>query len=247
MSCENQNATGPVNIMPTTVPSNEKSKLTYNFKKDGVSAINKGNYLLIQPSDKSTTSATYVSSDVGSCNNGGKGDYAVDEIRIFNRSLHTYNYKQAAGELIISLNNIGGGRNLIISIPITTKNGTQPKATEQLTTIIKRIQMIGNSAGEGGTIQGLNFDLNKFIPMKKPFYSYTATLPYQPCTACTDYIVYDITNACIYLDHDTLNNLYTNIAPIANNYSTYNKRITICLFKKREQNLVYQQIKNRFI
>ena len=98
MNCENYDTTGPLNIVPTTVLSNEKSRLTYNFKKDGVSAINNGNYLLIQPNDRSTISATYTSSESASCHNGGKGNYALDEIRIFHPSLHTYDYRLADAE-----------------------------------------------------------------------------------------------------------------------------------------------------
>ena len=228
-----KNATGPVNILPTTIISNEKSKLNYNFKKVGVSAVNKGKYLSIRPNDKSTISVSYTSTDVGSCHNGGKGDYAVNEIRVFHPSLHTYNYIQAAGEIIISLNNISGGRNLIICIAITTRNGTQPNAASQLATIINHIANIGNSTGEGGTIQGLNFDLNKFMPVGKPFYSYTATLPYQPCTACTDYIVYDMKDASISLDPNTIGVLNTFIKATATNIQPINKKIGLCLYKKR--------------
>ena len=218
--------------MATTTISNEKSKLNYNFKKAGVSAVNKGRYLSIRPNDKSTISASYTSTDIGSCHNGGKGDYAVNEIRVFHPSLHTYNYQQATGELIISLNNIGGGRHLIICIAITTRNGTQPNAASQLATIINHIANIGNSTGEGGTIQGLNFDLNKFMPVGKPFYSYTATLPYQPCTSCTDYVVYDMKDASISLDPDTIGVLNTLIKAIATNIQPMTKKLGYAYTKK---------------
>ena len=122
MSCTN--TTGPVDIVhPDHItPCYEKCKLLYNFKLSGIAATNKNNYLSIEPSDKTSTSVIYSSSDVGNCNNGGTGNYGVEEIRIFHPSLHTYQGSKAEGEVIIYLNNMSGGRNLIICIPITLCN-----------------------------------------------------------------------------------------------------------------------------
>jgi carbonic anhydrase len=206
MSCGSDTA-GPVNIINTTQNCYNKCKLSYNFKSSALIVINQKDYLKIVPSNKNTTTAVYASSDSPGCD-GGQGDFAVEEVRLYHPSVHTYGPKKtrAEGELIIYLNNISGGKNLIICIALTTKNGTQPKATSQLTNIINDTLQIGNTLGEGGGIQGLNFNLNDFIPIKKGFYSYTANLPHPPCTSCVDYIVYDMNDAAINLDDTTMNN-----------------------------------------
>ena len=205
MSC-GSDSTGPVNIINTTQECYNKCKLSYNFKTSSIIVINKNDYLKIVPSNKNTTTVVYASSDSPGCN-GGQGDFAVDEVRLYYPSVHTYGIKntRADGELIIYLNNITGGKNLIICIALTTQNGSQPKATSQLTDIINDTLQIGNTQGEGGGIQGLNFNLNDFIPVKKGFYSYTANLPHPPCTSCVDYVVYDMNDAAISLDSTTMN------------------------------------------
>ena len=83
-------------------------------------------------------------------------------------------------------------------------NGTLPSATGQLTNIIRYISRIGNNQGEGGQVRGLNFSLNNFIPKNKGFYHYVASLPWDPCDKCTDYIVYNLSDASINLDNMTM-------------------------------------------
>lgn len=205
MSCTK--LTGPVNIIHTNNNCYHKCKFLYNFKLTSISVMNKQNYLSIEPSNKTYTSVTYNSSDTGTCNNGGSGKYIVDELKIFHPSLHSYNNKKANAELIIHLNNESGGRNLIICIPITTNNGTQPKASSQLETIINYTSKIGNKSDEGGSVQGLNFNLNNFIPKNKGFYAYTATYPYLPCVNCVDYVVYDMNDVAISLSNSTIDKL----------------------------------------
>ena len=52
--------------------------------------------------------------------------------------------------------------------------------------------------------------LNFLIP-KKPFYSYTGTEPYQPCSEKVNYVVYDASE--VYLDIPQ--NIYDNLKKIA--------------------------------
>jgi hypothetical protein len=232
MSC--QNATGPVNIIPTKATCFNKCRLGYNFTKTGVNTSHKSDYISIEPSDKNSPNVIYSSANTSACRNGGEGNFAVEEIRIVHPSIHTYGKREqhADAELIIHLNNISGGRNLIICIAITNKNGSQPGASEQLRQIINYVSRMGNSKNEGGTVQGLNFDLNAFIPKRKGFYAYTANLPYPPCSKCVDYVVYDLNDAAISLDIESLKIIkalvavtYANIQPMSRKIGyAYNKR-----------------------
>jgi carbonic anhydrase len=212
MSCTN--ATGPVNIINSdkTNSCSGKCKLAYTFNPSSVVVTNENTYLSILPSDRTNPVATYSSNNTSTCNNGGDGTYSVNEVRIYTPSLHTYAGSRANGEVIISLNNMSGGRDIIICVPITTTNGTLPKAGDQLKKIIQTSKQIANSPGESGAVPGLSFNLNDFIPNKVGFYAYIATLPYSPCTKCTGYIVYDARDAAISLE----SNIMSNLAAIVN-------------------------------
>ena len=212
MSC--LNTTGPVNIdhPDNIIYCKETCKLSYNFKSTLVSVANKGNCLVIEPSDKNSTPVTYSSTDAGDCKTGGEGKYSVQEVRVYcatnpGGSLHKYDDKRATGEVIIYLNNTIGAGNLIICIPIISSNGSLPKATSQLTNIIQNSLSTANSSDESnGPLRGVELDLNYFIPKKAGFYSYTATLPYPPCTNCINYIVYTPQHG-IYLSKNTITKL----------------------------------------
>ena len=84
----------------------------------------------------------------------------------------------------------------MICIPIIQSNNQSlSKAGSQLEKIIKYIAPL-DQGDESGIIPGSSdFDLNEFIPKNAGYYSYTATVPIEPCsTSCTDLIVYDIVN-----------------------------------------------------
>ena len=227
-------ATGPINIVHTDSRCLNKCRFNYEFKKTQVIAKNKGSYVSIELANKDNIVAEYSSSNTPLCANGGNSKLSIEELRIYNPSLHTYgkNKKHTDAELIIILNNATGGRRLVICIPISTINGTLPTASDNLTSIISYLGRMGNKVNEGGNVKGLNFDLNGFIP-KKGYYSYTASLPWDPCQKCTDYIVYDMKDSIISLSNITmslLGKIITNSNISTSNIETnkvgfsYNKR-----------------------
>tara|TARA_A100001015_G_scaffold162607_2_gene180723 strand:+ start:1384 stop:2373 length:990 start_codon:yes stop_codon:yes gene_type:complete len=230
------NPTGPINIIHTNKNCFNKCKFSYNFKKSEVSVVNKNTYLSIRLNDKDNVSAKFSSTNTPNCKNGGESDLTIDEVRIYSPSIHTYSNKKerADAEVIIILSNVTGGRHLIVSLPITSQNGNMPIASGQLTNIISYMSSSANSQGEGGQIRGLNFDLNSFIPQGKGYYSYAASLPWDACDKCTDYIVYDRKDVIISLNNFVLSKLQkmleqdNNIKLTKSDYSdlgyAYNKR-----------------------
>lgn len=206
MSCT---PTGPINIehLGKDKMNNcfKKCHLQYDFKKTEVRGSNKGTYISIKLSNNDV-GVRFSSTNTPLCQNGGESSLVVQEIRIYRDSLHTYTSKKvkANAELIILLSNSTGGKNAVICIPISTVNGTLPSATGQLTNIVRYISRVGNNQGEGGLVRGLNFSLNNFIPKNKGFYHYVASLPWDPCDKCTDYIVYNLSDASINLDNKTM-------------------------------------------
>jgi len=209
MNCDNR--TGPVDIKhdSTTLTCDLKCNFSYKYIISGVVATNKKNYLSLKLSDGESQTVTYTSNKgIGLCNKygGGGGNYSVDEIRLYSPSLHTYSGTHADAELIIYHNNIVGGKNLLICIPISSTLGSPNAASKQLTEIVNYMSKMGNSQTEGDNIQGVNFNLNNFIP-DDYYYTYTATLPYYPCYNCIDYIVFNIGNGVVNISPSTLKQL----------------------------------------
>lgn len=206
MSCTN--ATSPIDIKNSNNVLNCRGKcnLNYQYNKSHVIVTNKKNYILIDLAKQPTTVLNYSTNTTGiSCNLQG-GEYIINEIRIYRPSLHTYNGEHADAEILIDHKNTMGGNDLFISIPISSKSGTQPNATRQLEKIIDFMKEVANNPGEGGNINDMNLDLNDFIP-KKGFYTYSGTMPFLPCKDCVIFIVWDLNDAAINLDLDKLTNL----------------------------------------
>ena len=206
MSCDSP--TGPINISVKKNMANCEGKchLNYKYNNTPVIATNKTHYLTLQVTISNTPVIKFsTNSRGGRCNSIG-GDYAINDIRIYHPSLHTYKDVHADAELIIHHTNLVGGNDLIICIPISVNAGTQPNATSQLSKIVEFMATVGNKPGEGGNVQGLSLNLNDFIP-KKGFYTYVASLPYPPCTSCVEYIVYDVNTASINISKGVFNKL----------------------------------------
>jgi carbonic anhydrase len=172
-----------INIDNTLNKCNKKCKLTYYFKDSGIVARNMGTHILIEFDDKETECAEYSAPDTLICRNGGVSKLVVKEIRIYVPSMHTYKNESIPGELFIVLNNTQGGRNLIISLPITNSHGTIPYASSVISEVVTFLGTNGNSEGEGGNVKGMSVDLNRFIPKNTGYYSYVGHLPWIAETA----------------------------------------------------------------
>jgi carbonic anhydrase len=212
MACDNN--TGPVDIKydSAALTCDLKCNFTYKYNTGGFNVTNLGTYLSLKLTNNDSQNVYFTSNKgIGECSNygGGAGNYSVDEIRIYSPSLHTYNGVKADGEIVIYHNNIGGGKKLIVCIPIMSSLIAKSDASKQLTEIIKSMAEIGKTENHNMNIQGNNFNLNNFIPNDN-FYTYTATMPWYPCTKCIDYIVFDNGSYAINITNETLTNL-TNI------------------------------------
>lgn len=197
MSCIE--ASSPIDIKQYSdiLSCNGKCNLSYNYDTTNITCFNKRNYLLINLVNESSNVITYSTNTNAnsSCNLQG-GSYVINRIRIYRPSLHTYDSVHADAELIIEHTNNMGGNDLFICLPISNNSGTQPKASSQLNKIINFMGQVGNNTGEGGQISDLAFNLNDFIP-NKGFYTYSATIPYMPCSNCVIFIVWDYNEASI--------------------------------------------------
>ena len=155
----------------------EKCSLKFNYGKSSFSIKNGGDYLSLGY-DASTTNVKY---------NANKME--VHEIRIYTPSLHTYDGVRAEADMIIV--HSGFGKNLLVCIPMKSSDGTGSGASTFSQMLSEASSRIPNT-GDATTINALTWSLNDFVPNKKPLWSYTSNLPYNPCTGVYDYIVFSL-------------------------------------------------------
>jgi len=191
MSCPT--ATAPINISLANVSGKCDLKCDYkfNYTTSSCSATNRDNYISLSYDNQTSSPVLYNS--VG---------YNVQELRIYTPSLHSYSGTKTDAELIIIHNSPSGLKPLLVCIPIRTSNATSI-SSNLFTTIINIMSANAPSDGETTSVNFDNYNLNNLVP-KKPFFSYTATEPYQPCSGSVDYIVFGPAISSLDINSDTL-------------------------------------------
>ena len=182
MTCPN--GTAPVNIVnnPDFICD---LKCEYNFKypQSGLNISNRGDYLSLKIDKTNNPPVTY---------NANK--YEVTDMRLYQPSLHSYNGKKTAAEIIVIHNNVSSQGNLLVCVPILV--GTSSSNVDSLSifdTVLSEVAKTANSPGTKTTVNIPTFSIDKFIP-QKPYYSYNGTLPYSPCNGEYDYVVFSKDN-----------------------------------------------------
>ena len=173
MSCPN--ATAPIDIVKNNAGvCDKKCDISYDYPNTSVVARNKGEYLRFS-FDKSSTPPVFFN----------KEKYEVQEMRLFQPSLHTFSGSRASGEIIIVHNNLSSSRTLLVCIPLVTN---ALKAAE-VDALINQVAQKANTLDSSTNINLNAFSLKKIVPTK-PYFFYTGTLPYSPCNGKNDIIVY---------------------------------------------------------
>jgi carbonic anhydrase len=177
MSC--LNSTSPIDINKNNLAGKCDFKCSYSFQYMNSSCVatNRGDYISLSYDNTSNPSVIY--------NDSG---YNVKEVRLYSPSIHTYNGKKVDGELIIEHNSIAGLSQLLVCVPIKV-NDVDAQDSKILTNIISTISNNAPNKDEATDVRLLDYNLNIFVP-RKPFYSYTGTLIYQPCGGKYNYIVF---------------------------------------------------------
>ena len=195
MNCQNRKA--PINI-ETQVKKTCDLKCQYSFKyhDSHINISNKGDYLLLNYEPNSISPVKYNSDN-----------YQVEEMRIYQPSLHSYSGVKADAELLIIHNS--GTNKLIVSIPIVSSLISNKNL---LNKVLKSYNTTDNKTDDLVQTNITNFNLNDFVPLNQ-FYSYKGTLPYEPCNGQYDYIVFSKDEGnYISIQSDTLNILKNTIA-----------------------------------
>jgi carbonic anhydrase len=205
MSCPN--ATAPIDINTSNVVGKCDYKCEYSFHYNDSSCIatNRGDYISVSYDSSSSPPVTYNSSA-----------YDVKEIRIYSPSLHSYMGNKTDGEAIIVHESASGAYPLLVCVPIKISN-TGSVGSNYLSNIVTTVAQNAPADGEQTTVNISRFNLNALVP-RKPFFSYTATEPYQPCsTSKNEYIVFSLSDGSIGITKDILDKLHSIIS--ANEYN----------------------------
>lgn len=194
MSCPN--ATAPIDISISKIKGKCDLKCAYSFHYSNSSCIatNRGDYLSISYDKSSSPPVLYNATG-----------YDVKEIRLYIPSLHSYNDSKTDGELVIVHTSNTGSVPLLVCIPIKSNN-TSSISAMFFKTLIDTVASNAPSEGEATTVNIPKFNLDLLVP-KKPFFSYSATEPYQPCTENVDYIVFGPLQVSLDMMPDSLTTL----------------------------------------
>ena len=183
MSCPD--ATAPIDIGRDNIAGkcDLKCEFSFHYNNSSCIATNRGDYISLAYDSSSSPPVTYNSAS-----------YDVKEVRIYSPSLHSFNGSKTDGEFIIIHNTSSGAKPLFVCIPVKSSNSGE-ESGKNLTTIVQTVASNAPAEDEKTTVQISRFNLNAFVP-RKPFFSYTASEPYQPCSsALVEYIVYPTDSA----------------------------------------------------
>jgi len=200
MSC--LNSTAPIDINPVNAKGTCDYKCAYSFKYNNSSctAKNQGDYISLGYDSSSDPPVVY--NTIG---------YQVSEIRIYAPSLHSYSGSKNVGELVIIHTPTTGGSQLLVCIPINLNNTTSTSALF-FQSVIDGMSNYAPEEGDSTNINITRFNLCDLVP-QKPFYSYSATEPYQPCNSNVDYVVFHPLDATL----DMMTSSFVKIKKIINN------------------------------
>jgi len=189
-------ATAPIDISMSKIKGNCILKCSYSFHYNNSSCIatNRGEYISISYDKYSSPPVLYNATG-----------YDVQEIRLYIPSLHSYNNSKTNGELIIIHNSNTGEKPLLVCIPIKSNN-TSSESALFFQKLINTVASSAPSDGETTTVNVPKFNLDLLVP-KKPFFAYSATEPFQPCSADVDYIVFSPLQASLDIMPETLTKL----------------------------------------
>jgi carbonic anhydrase len=194
MSCPN--ATAPIDISMSKITGKCDYKCSYRFTYNNSSCVatNRGGYISISYDKSSSPPVSYNSSG-----------YDVQEIRLYIPSLHSYNGAKTDGELVIVHSSNTGANPLLVCIPIKSNN-TSSVSAMFFKTLIDTVADHAPAEGEATTVNVPKFNLSSLVP-RKPFFSYSATEPYQPCNGEVEYIVFSPLQTSLDMMPETLTKL----------------------------------------
>jgi carbonic anhydrase len=154
----------------------------------------------------------YLDIKVDGSNTVKFNSYAVNlqDVRLYQPSLHLFDGQQAAAELVIS--HSGYGNNVLVCIPIKAGDGNG-KSNNFFSQIMQHVPpKTDNKTKSNQNINVTNWSLNDVVP-SGTFYFYIGKFPYPPCNGKNNIIVFDL-NSAANINSKDLELLKTLINPV---------------------------------
>ena len=192
MSCS-QN---PVNIKSTKQICREECSYDFEYNANSSAIVtNMGDYLEIKVDGKNQVKFNKI-------------NVKVNDVRIYQPSIHLFNGKQMPGEIVIQHNNPMGD-SLLVCIPIVVKDGKG----DSNSFFSQLIPHVSNEKNEKQNINVSKWSLNYVVP-SSPFYFYVGNYPFSPCSGKVNVIIFDSKNAAT-MDSSDMDLLRKIISPIS--------------------------------
>jgi carbonic anhydrase len=172
--------TAPIDFSPTTKTEicDLMCEFDFNYNNSNTVVFNRGDLLSIAYDQPVKPPVLFK---------GTK--FFVKQILLCYPSMHTFKGQHTDGELIVIHTGEQGQNDLVVCIPIITKNAASKTAMD-LEIIVDNVSSQAPNVGDSVHINTLNLNLNEFIP-KKPYFFYTGTFQFNNCSKLNDIIVFD--------------------------------------------------------
>jgi carbonic anhydrase len=192
MSCS-QN---PVNIKSTKQICREECSYSFEYNPNSSAIVtNMGDYLEIKVDGKNQVKFN-------------KLNVKVNDVRIYQPSVHLFNGKQMPGEIIIQHSNPMGD-SVLVCIPLVVRDGKG----DSNSFFSQLIPHVSNEKNEKQNVNVSKWSLNYIVPVA-PFYFYVGNYPFKPCSGKVNVIIFDSKNAATIGSSD-MSTLKKLISPIS--------------------------------
>ena len=210
--------TAPINISNNTKICESTCKFTPLYKNSKIICKNMNSYILVQ---------FQSTEQLPKCKFNDQ-DYNVQEIRVFNKSVHTYLNKYEEGEILIIHKNVAKPNELlVISVPIITSSVSTP-GTVMIEALIQATYThappstlsAANSSGSEKVspqfVPNIKFDIKNLIPVT-PYYFYNGIFGFQTslgsCGTPSNIIVYSASQGHVSIDSEISSTFQTLLNP----------------------------------
>lgn len=179
MSCPD--STAPIDIVHDRIAGKCDLKCSFSFQygNSSCTATNRRNYLSLSYDGKTNAHVQW-----------NQSAYNLTEVRLYQPSLHSYGGQRVEGEAVLMHTSQMGLAPLFVCIPIVEGGYGGGGASATLQAILANCAKKVPEEGDRASLQLRNYSMDDWVP-RSPFYSYTATEMFQPCSATVDYVVFD--------------------------------------------------------
>lgn len=174
----------PVNISANNVRGScdLKCEFAFSYGTSATMLVNRGDYLSMTHDAASTPPVHF-----------NAAAYQATHVRLYAPSLHVFSDTRADAELIVVHEPVGGGRPLLVCVPVSGRALRGPGG-DLLHKLIVAASAGAPTEGERTATNVPDFSLNTIVP-RRPFFTYTDVEPYAPCSQKVNCIVFPMANA----------------------------------------------------